>query len=721
MDWFWAVSNGATDLTSTAHYTLGGGFSLGSSGQSVNVGYTDKFRELNFNLISGASSWTYQLEYPTAVDGSGNPTSWVFVTTNTNTTSGFSHSGQITFDPPSNWVTASINGSALLYYVRIRTTNSGGTVPVVQTLLGRDYVNANGGTSGTIPVFDYAADTNHDGYLNDAEYAVAQSIGDNARFACESRLFSSGYGQMRFATNPGNTGFQQWAGNYSIRYLQNYPNASGLFMDNSTGRPDATAGTTVESIVTYSQDYANLLTSINKVIAPRWTLANMSGSNQGSELPMIAENIPYYEEFMIRPLSDNFVYFLNNASTVATRAQTNPTDYGVIDSYPNGGDVTDPRTQLATLAYYYLLADPTYNFLDFYGGYEPGTTWSRHWTNAVTYNVGSPQGTWSLFASGTDPSNSQATYKVYQRLYSNALVLYKPLSFQNWSTDASTGDSTATTHQLGGMYQSLRADGTLGAVVLSITLRNGEGAILIPLSPTPTPTPSATPTRTPTPTPSATPTPTGGQLGTVVSESFDSSSALPSGWQQWSSTGTTSFSVSSAQSYSPSNGLVTDGNSGTTAQLWYNQSAGPDVRVSADIYVSPLQPVVLMARGSGLNSSAPVYYGAKIARGLQLELIRVQNGQTTSLGVISSPDYISGEWIHLTLNVCGSTIQSEVERLDTGQYLNSSGVWQSTAAWATTTTDTAITGVGYCGIARTAMYSGPVYLDDVEIDTIVSS
>ena len=102
------------------------------------------------------------------------------------------------------------------------------------------------------------------------------------------------------------------------------------------------------------------------------------------------------------------------------------------------------------------------------------SSWTEHWCPASAFNIGQPTSTWSVFATGTDPSNSAATYNVYQRTYSNALVLYKPLSFQDWNTTASTGDETATTHQLGGTYYPLQADGSLGAPITSITLDNGE-------------------------------------------------------------------------------------------------------------------------------------------------------------------------------------------------------------------------------------------------------
>src|SRR5262249_60648481 len=101
----------------------------------------------------------------------------------------------------------------------------------------------------------------------------------------------------------------------------------------------------------------------------------------------------------------------------------------VLDSLPTGGSPTDPRTQMATLASYYLLADPKTTFLDFYGGFEPSTQWSRHWAPAVAFNIGQPRGDWSLFASGTDPANRRLTYRVYQRNYTHPLGLFHPPSY----------------------------------------------------------------------------------------------------------------------------------------------------------------------------------------------------------------------------------------------------------------------------------------------------
>jgi hypothetical protein len=481
VNWFWGVyaggdTPGFTDLTVAAHNSSTD-ISFGGFGDAVYLGYTDKFREINFNLYRGArNGWSYVLEYATAVDAGGNPINWATLKTVTDTTAGLAHGGRITFDPPSNWVTGSINGTNRLYYVRLRTINDG-LAPVARTILGRDYVNAHGTNSGIVPVFDFSADKNHDGYLDDAEYAHRR-LGMDARFVYETRDASS-YGQERPATNPADAAFRAWAIDYTKRLLRSHPLAAGLFMDNSSGKQPVNDADVAESLATYTRDYGALLKQIGKAIAPHWILANTSGGQTNAD-GVVAQDTSYFEEFALRPLVTDFVAFEDMAAQVAHRAALNPNGFAVLDSLPTGGSPTDPRTQMATLAYYYLLADPVHTFLDFNGGYAPSTSWIQHWSKAAAFNVGQPEGTWSLFATGHDPSNRSLTYRVYERNYTNALILYKPLAHATGSSvRASIGPASQTTFNLNGKYRMLRADGTLGSVVTRVSLRNGEGAVLI--------------------------------------------------------------------------------------------------------------------------------------------------------------------------------------------------------------------------------------------------
>jgi hypothetical protein len=480
VDWFWGVYQSGsswTNVTSQAHGSGGGGVAFPAPGGSLAVGYPDPFREIDISLTTPAGAgWAYVLEYPTAVDASGNPTAWGTITTTTDTTAGLTQSGQITFDPPSDWVPASVGGSAPLYYMRLVAAGAG-TAPVASTILGSDYVGAHGGTSGVIPVFDYAADTDGDGYLNNAEWAN-RTPGDNARFAYQSRLFAPGYGQMRFETNPANPAFQAFAAAYEKSYLASYPQAAGLFLDNSSGDPPAAPGSVIEPVANYSSDYASLVQTVDQAIGPQWIMANTAGSPTHAD--GVIQNVQaVYEESTLAPLASTYVQFQAEAANVAHwESLASPSRYLVLDSTPAGGSPTDPRTQLATLAEYYLLGSPVNTFLDFYGGYSPATSWSQHWSPAVNYNVGQPLGTWSVAATGQDPSNPSLTYNVYERSYSNALVLYKPLSYGNGVAGSLT-DASATTIRLHGLYRPLQADGTLGRPVRSIKLRNGEGAILV--------------------------------------------------------------------------------------------------------------------------------------------------------------------------------------------------------------------------------------------------
>jgi hypothetical protein len=481
VDWFWSVRRGSdaagwtdfTQVTSNAPQP----FAFASAGQSVVIGYPEKFREINLNLRrAGSPGWAAQIEYATTRDVQGRPTGWKPLSTLTNTTNNLRSSGKITFDPPTDWRTSTINGSDFLYYLRFRTTGSG-SAPVANSILGRDYVNAHGGTTGTIPAFDYSADRNFDGYLSDAEYAHRRP-GFDARFAYESRLFYPAYGQMRFATNPADGGFRNWAVAYSKSFLAQHPGADGLFLDNSFGRLQADPAEIGESFAHYADDYASLVGSIDSAIGPKWVLANVAGSG-ASEDPLAKYGISYVDEFALRPLAANWQQFLDVSDQLTHRfSLMGPRGYAILDTYPAGGSPTDPRTEIAALAYYYLLADPDRTFVMFNGGYEPSSAWSRHWTDAVKYDVGQPRGTWSVFAQGRDPERSYLTYKVFERTYDRALVLYKPLSYTVGRT-GTTDAATATYHQLAGRYRELQADGTLGPVITSIRLRNGEGAILI--------------------------------------------------------------------------------------------------------------------------------------------------------------------------------------------------------------------------------------------------
>ncbi|HEX4611294.1 MAG TPA: Ig-like domain-containing protein [Urbifossiella sp.] len=484
--WFWGAYQSvgapqtAADVTSAAHGGASTNIGLGGAGEWTAIGSLEEYREINMTMASTpAAGWGGVWEYVSATDPAGNPVAWKPLTLIQDGTAGLTGSGRITFDPPADWKVGTVGGSAPEYYVRFRVT--GGTAaqaPQVKTILGRDYVNAAGGQSGVIPAFDASADTNHDGYLSDAEYATRKP-GMDARFEYESRLFYPGYGQMRFVTNPGSAAVRRWAAEYATEQLAANPLADGLFLDNATGKLPFSGVSVVEPTDTYSADSGSLVAAVNRAIAPKWVLANTAGGGAAGNA-VAAGAAGAMEEALIRPLAQNWSEFGDTANLVAGRLAAAGSPYLVIDSRTDGGaGPQDPRTQLATLAEYYLLSDPKRTFLMFYGGQSPSTSWSNHWSQAAAINIGTPTGAFRTLATGADPQNRALTYKVFARDFTNGLVVYKPLSYATGAGAGTTADQTATTQQLGGSYRQVNADGSLGPVVTSVTLRNGEGAVFV--------------------------------------------------------------------------------------------------------------------------------------------------------------------------------------------------------------------------------------------------
>src|SRR5262249_59155045 len=120
-----------------------------------------------------------------------------------------------------------------------------------------------------------------------------------------------------------------------------------------------------------------LLHAIGQAIAPRWIVANTAGGQTDAD-GVVRQNTAYYEEFAIRPLAQNYAQFEELAQQVAHRmAIQGSSGYAILDSLPRNGSPTDPRTQIATLASYYMMADPVRTLLNFFGGCRPYPSWNR--------------------------------------------------------------------------------------------------------------------------------------------------------------------------------------------------------------------------------------------------------------------------------------------------------------------------------------------------------
>ncbi|MFH1701749.1 MAG: hypothetical protein ABIE07_14335 [Candidatus Zixiibacteriota bacterium] len=137
------------------------------------------------------------------------------------------------------------------------------------------------------------------------------------------------------------------------------------------------------------------------------------------------------------------------------------------------------RCQMERLTFYYMAANPERFFFMLCGNtieHRPNdfmmADTSFKWFGAIEYNIGTPTAPRYVVASGTDPAGQN--YNLYRRDYTNSLMLYRMRGGSNY------GNPSGVSYNLGGSFQELYADGTLGPIVSSATIRNVEGKIFIP-------------------------------------------------------------------------------------------------------------------------------------------------------------------------------------------------------------------------------------------------
>jgi hypothetical protein len=210
---------------------------------------------------------------------------------------------------------------------------------------------------------------------------------------------------------------------------------------------------------------------------------------------------------------------------------------------------------------------------------------------------------------------------------------------------------------------------------------------------------------------------------TYIDASFESvSSGLPGGWNQWSNDGSSPFGVAATgASPAPTSGTnvlaYSPLYSSTNGLAWNEQVVDKDATISANVYLSSANPIRIVGRGSDLNTSTPTYYALTITRGLTVGLAKVVGGTATAVGTsVTSGDYVSQKWSRVTLDISGTTLRAQVQRLDNGQYLTSAGGWQAAPTWAVTATDSSIAAGDLTGIGRFATDANPLYFDDFRVE-----
>jgi hypothetical protein len=131
------------------------------------------------------------------------------------------------------------------------------------------------------------------------------------------------------------------------------------------------------------------------------------------------------------------------------------------------------RGQLVQLASYYMAVPASPQRFS----YDQQNMWNVRpdtvWMPAIEADVGHPREARHVIASGVDAAAQK--YKIYARDFDNAYIVVRPQLDWRPQTYA---DSTGVDVPLPAPMRPLHRDGTLGAAVRSVTLRNVEAAIL---------------------------------------------------------------------------------------------------------------------------------------------------------------------------------------------------------------------------------------------------
>ncbi len=146
------------------------------------------------------------------------------------------------------------------------------------------------------------------------------------------------------------------------------------------------------------------------------------------------------------------------------------------------------RSQMYQLSYYYMGVIPDRFFLMIQGNdpnhlpnsyQDQDSLWN--WFGALEYDVGFPDSARYIDTSGTDGASQ--TFNIYRRDYTRSdgrdVIIFSRL---NWSWNYAAyeyGASTAVPIALGGTYQQLYADSSLGTATETASIRNVEGLIFI--------------------------------------------------------------------------------------------------------------------------------------------------------------------------------------------------------------------------------------------------
>jgi hypothetical protein len=315
----------------------------------------------------------------------------------------------------------------------------------------------------------------------DIESAFLHRGGHDAAHRVQVKIWDS----QRFAINPGDAGQRAYQVDRLSRVAQG---EDGVFLDEFGGGMSGVSKPTDEfaTPAAYMTSETELIAKVHEAIKPRfllinigeyWTPADSAIVVAGGGAHLERTNFTFTDRLPARWTQIDNLLAMNVYTefvTLWTYTDWMRARNSNFKSFAGGMYSSQiERGQLMQLASYYMAgpADPSRYSLDMQNMWDvrPDTAWMA----AVEVDVGHPREVRHSIASGTDAAGQK--YRIYARDFDHAYVVIRPQS--DWRPQI-YADSTGVVVPLPASMRPLRRDGSLGAAVRSVTLRNVEAAIL---------------------------------------------------------------------------------------------------------------------------------------------------------------------------------------------------------------------------------------------------
>lgn len=500
--------------TDRTNYAYNGGYTTAIN-SNLYIGYEEPFDRATFTFSTPAvglsGSWQYW-----------NGSLWTALTV-VDGTSNMTTNGTIVFVPPSSWSRVSINSSRTKYFIRFAYT-SATTSPVFSTIKGDNWLRGSGtacrGWSSTGAI--------NSGALT---YNPNPPAGSSARFPYQAMIGT--WGPNHAAYNPAyKRSGKRAAMDYLAHAIQTQAKVgyTGVMMDQAdalpsligtgidlanTDFPDYSSNTEAqESIERFAELTGNLHTIIstsfkvglntqNKAIVSNaltpadWNLAEYHTSVwQTLNPPRIAVG-----DWGTDMSYDDYLPANNPNNKFGMLIYRDYADNGHVTGRPgvpwdmaNRGPITALSKHLIAYnsnTYFAYHTNPSFavysetdqvvlndnSVVHLSTAPVPALSSVKRWATwfpAMAVDFGTPSSprdlAWKLGA------NIGGGQNVWRRDWSNAVVLHRPAAYDTTDNQYNTYSSSI---DLGGTFYPLYADGTVGTGITSISLRHGEGAILM--------------------------------------------------------------------------------------------------------------------------------------------------------------------------------------------------------------------------------------------------